>query len=70
MVLPAGRVLRVSGESLIRNLLLGHRIARYAAVAKTGYSPFSWGQISQMPQLYRGFGIDVMMFYRGVNTLK
>ncbi len=22
-----------------------------------------------MPQLYRGFGIDVMMFYRGVNTL-
>jgi len=60
----------VSGESLIRNLLLGHRIARrYGAVAKTGYSPFSWGQISQMPQLYRGFGIDVMMFYRGVNTL-
>ncbi len=60
----------VGGESLIRNLLLGHRIARrFGQVSKTGYSPFSWGQISQMPQIYRGFGIDVMSFYRGVNTL-
>jgi alpha-mannosidase len=59
----------VAGESLVRNLLLGHRVARrFGAVAKTGYSPFSWGQCSQMPQLYAGFGIDVMMFYRGVNT--
>ena len=60
----------VGGESLIRNLLLGHRIAqRFGRVSKSGYSPFSWGQISQMPQIYRGFGIDVMTFYRGVNTL-
>ncbi len=60
----------VSGESLVRNLLLGHKIARrFGKPAKTGYSPFSWGQISQMPQIYKGFGIDVMMFYRGVNTI-
>ncbi len=60
----------VGGESLIRNLLLGHRIAkRFGNVSKTGYSPFGWGQISQMPQIYQGFGIDVMSFYRGVNTL-
>ena len=60
----------VGGESLIRNLVLGHRIARrFGRVTKSGYSPFSWGQISQMPQIYRGFGIDVMTFYRGVNTL-
>jgi hypothetical protein len=60
----------VGGESLIRNLLLGHKIARqYGGVSKTGYSPFSWGQISQMPQIYQGFGIDVTSFYRGVNTL-
>jgi len=40
----------VGGESLIRNLLLGHKIARrFGHVSKTGYSPFSWGQISQMP---------------------
>jgi len=60
----------VSGESLIRNLLLGHRIAlRFGRVSKTGYSPFSWGQISQMPQIYRGFGINFAAFYRGINTV-
>ena len=60
----------VGGESLIRNLLLGHRIARdLGHVSKTGYSPFSWGQISQMPQIYLGFGIPMAAFYRGVNTL-
>ncbi|HLO30941.1 MAG TPA: glycoside hydrolase family 38 C-terminal domain-containing protein [Anaerolineales bacterium] len=58
----------VGGESLIRNLLLGHKIARrFGPVSKTGYSPFSWGQISQMPQIYQGFGIDVASFYRGIN---
>lgn len=59
----------VSGESLVRNLLLGHKIAKsFGYVSKTGYSPFSWGQISQMPQLYKGFGIDFAAFYRGINT--
>lgn len=59
----------VGGESLIRNLLLGHKIAKsFGYVSKTGYSPFSWGQISQMPQIYKGFGIDFAAFYRGVNT--
>jgi mannosylglycerate hydrolase len=59
----------VSGESIIRNLLLGHRIAKsFGHISKTGYSPFSWGQISQMPQIYKGFGIDMAAFYRGVNT--
>jgi alpha-mannosidase len=60
----------IGGESLIRNLLLGHKIAaRFGEVSKTGYSPFSWGQISQMPQIYKGFGIDMISFYRGINTL-
>jgi hypothetical protein len=60
----------VGGEALIRNLLLGHKIARrFGSVGKTGYSPFSWGQISQMPQIYQGFGIDVASFYRGINPL-
>ncbi|HEX7715370.1 MAG TPA: hypothetical protein VF531_15240, partial [Bacillota bacterium] len=59
----------VGGESLIRNLLLGHKIARnFGGVSKTGYSPFGWGQISQLPQIYQGFGIDVVSFYRGINT--
>ncbi|MCE5187184.1 MAG: hypothetical protein LLF76_13770 [Planctomycetaceae bacterium] len=60
----------VGGESLVRNLLLGHKIAReFGHVSKTGYSPFSWGQISQMPQIYNNFGIQFAAFYRGVNTI-
>ncbi|MBI9017802.1 MAG: hypothetical protein JEZ07_11145 [Phycisphaerae bacterium] len=59
----------LGGESLIRNLLLGHKIAKgMGHVSKTGYSPFGWGQISQMPQIYKGFGINFAAFYRGVST--
>ncbi|MCX7020490.1 MAG: hypothetical protein NTY46_16170 [Candidatus Sumerlaeota bacterium] len=55
------------GEALVRNLLMGHRVAkRFGPVSKTGYTPFSNGQISQLPQLYRGFGIDSCFFYRGI----
>ena len=58
----------VGGESLVRNLLLGHRIAsKMGGVSKTGYSPFGWGQISQLPQIYSGFGINFASFYRGIN---
>jgi len=61
---------QVGGENLIRNLLLGHRTAtEFGHVMKVGYSPFSWGQISQLPQIYREFGIEVVMFYRGINSL-
>jgi hypothetical protein len=60
----------VGGENLVRNLLLGHKMcASFGGASKTGYSPFSWGQISQLPQIYSQFGIDVIMFYRGVNSL-
>ncbi|HPD67107.1 MAG TPA: glycoside hydrolase family 38 C-terminal domain-containing protein [Ignavibacteriales bacterium] len=60
----------VGGENLIRNLLFGHKIcSQYGGVSKVGYSPFSWGQISQLPQIYKGFGIVLIMFYRGVNSL-
>lgn len=61
---------QVGGENLIRNLLIGHKICRaIGRVSKVGYSPFSWGQISQLPQIYSNFGIDFVMFYRGVNSL-
>ncbi len=60
----------VGGENLIRNLLLGHKVCRkFGKVSKIGYSPFSWGQISQLPQIYRQFGIELIMFYRGINSL-
>jgi len=61
----------VNGESLVRNLLIGIRTSlRYGAVSKIGYTPFSYGQTSQMPQIYNGFGIDTIIFYRGINTPK
>jgi 2-O-(6-phospho-alpha-D-mannosyl)-D-glycerate hydrolase len=55
------------GEALVRNLFRGHRVAsRFGPVMKVGYTPFSNGQISQLPQIYQGFGIDSCLFYRGV----
>lgn len=61
---------QVGGENLIRNLLIGHKICKeIGRVSKTGYSPFSWGQISQLPQIYSNFGIDFIIFYRGINSL-
>jgi alpha-mannosidase len=57
----------VNGESLVRNLLYGHRVARsFGHVMKVGHTPFSYGQNSQMPQIYAGFGIDTILFYHGV----
>lgn len=61
---------QVGGENHIRNLLLGHKVSRqYGGVSKIGYSPFSWGQISQLPQIYKQFNIDLIMFYRGINSI-
>jgi len=58
----------VNGESLVRNLLYGHRVAReFGHVMKVGHTPFSYGQPSQMPQIYAGFGIDTILFYHGVS---
>ena len=61
----------VSGESLVRNLTVGHKIAKaLGGVMKAGYNIFSWGQVSQLPQIYRGFGMDTVMFYRGIDKTK
>jgi mannosylglycerate hydrolase len=57
----------IFGESIVRNLLIGHRVARdFGHVMKEGYTPFGFGQVSQLPQIYAGFGIDSIWFYRGV----
>ena len=34
---------------------------------KSGYTATSYGQPSQLPQLYNGFGITDAIFYRGTN---
>jgi len=57
----------VSAESIIRNLLLGHKIAsEFGRVMKVGYIPDPFGHITQMPQILRGFGIDNIIFWRGI----
>lgn len=58
----------VAPESLVRNLLLGHRMAaEFGGGMKSGYTATSYGQPSQLPQLYNGFGITDAIFYRGTN---
>ena len=58
----------VSGESLVRNLLLGHRIANeFGHVQKVGYIPDTFGHISQLPQILQGFGIPFAMHFRGLD---
>ncbi len=58
----------VSGESLVRNLLLGHHIAdEFGHVQKVGYIPDTFGHISQLPQILQGFGIAFAMHFRGLD---
>ncbi len=60
----------VSGESTIRSLLVGHRIASdFGGVMKVGYLPDQFGHISQMPQIFREFGIDSIIFGRGLQLV-
>lgn len=59
-----------SGESLIRNLLLGHAKAKeYGAkdAMKYGYICDIFGHIAQMPQIFAGFGIRGALMQRGNN---
>lgn len=66
LVLPEEN--QMSGESLARNLLWGERHGReFGGCMKVGYSPTSWGQVSQMPQIFREAGVDSIIFYRGLD---
>jgi mannosylglycerate hydrolase len=57
----------VSGEALIRNLMIGHRVARqFGKVMSVGYVPDPFGHISQLPQILNGFGIHTFIFTRGL----
>lgn len=59
----------ISGEALVRNLLYGKKtIRRYGGQYGTvAYTPASWGQTGQLPQILKNFGLDKMMFYRGIS---
>ena len=62
----------VSGESLVRNLLLGHQIVEHFTdnVMKVGFACDLFGHISQLPQIFRGFGINDAVVWRGVSPSK
>ncbi|WP_322801217.1 alpha-mannosidase [Thermoflexus sp.] len=58
----------VSGESLIRNLMIGIRIARrLGGWMAVGYTPDPFGHVGQLPQILRGFGIEAAVFQRGLD---
>ncbi|MBN1964156.1 MAG: hypothetical protein JW910_05895 [Anaerolineae bacterium] len=57
-----------SGESLVRNLLLGGQVAReFGGRLDVGYIPDTFGHIAQLPQILRGFGLDSAMHFRGLD---
>lgn len=57
----------VSGEALVRNLLIGDRLAKaIAEPMKQGYIPDTFGHIAQLPQILNGFGIETFYFWRGL----
>lgn len=56
-----------SGESLVRNFLIARRVAeRFGPMMNIGYFPDSFGQASQIPQILQGFGIETVVFWRGL----
>ncbi len=59
----------IGQEALVRNLLWGRKtVEKYGG--KTGtvaYTPASWGQTGQLPQILADFGLSKMMFYRGIS---
>ena len=61
----------IGGESNVRNMLYGMRKCRELGVEPLmcGYFPDAFGNISQAPQILRGFGIDNAVFGRGVNDV-
>lgn len=59
----------VSGESIIRNLILGHRIScDFGHTCAVGYVPDPFGHIAQLPQILNGFGHDNFVFGRGIDV--
>lgn len=55
-----------SGESTVRNIQIGSEIAEeYGNCARIAYAPDQFGNVSQLPQIFAGFGMNNFMFGRG-----
>ena len=58
----------IDGESIVRNLLVGAREARaFGEPMSEGYLISSFGHNGQMPQVFAGFGIESVLFSRGIS---
>lgn len=58
----------ISGESIVRNMYYGmKRCESFGKYMNVGYIPDSFGQSGNMPQIYRQFGIEDTLFWRGVS---
>jgi hypothetical protein len=57
----------VSGETLVRNLQRGLRVAdRFGGAMSVGYLPDMFGHVAQMAQILVGFGFEHAVVWRGV----
>ncbi|MCI8957454.1 MAG: mannosylglycerate hydrolase [Eubacterium sp.] len=58
----------ISGESIVRNMYYGmKRCEEFGGYMNVGYVPDSFGQSGNMPQIYKQFGINDTLFWRGVS---
>ncbi len=59
----------IGHEALARNFLWGRRRmeAHGQAPLTVAYTPASWGQTGQLPQILSNFGLRRVMFYRGIS---
>lgn len=58
----------VDGESYIRNIYFGSMLAKeFGHSMKLGYLPDTFGHNIQTPQIFKGFNIDTILFWRGRN---
>lgn len=60
-----------SGEANVRNALYGIKLCKEigAEPVMSGYFPDAFGNISQIPQILKGFNIDNAIFGRGVGSI-
>lgn len=59
----------VGQEALVRNLFAGRRdCERYGVGSSVGYAPDTFGHVSQLPQIFLGFGLDNLVFARGLGN--
>ena len=57
----------ISGESFVRNLLIGSNIAEDMGHSmEVGYIPDSFGQAAQTPQIMKGFDLKSIYVWRGI----